>query len=1720
MASIDERVVKLRMDTNQFEAGVSKTSGLLSKLKQSLNLKGSTKSFSELDSAVKSINFNPISAGANAAGNAFNALGSIGFSVMQRLTNAVIDTARSLSSTLTSGIRDGFAEYETQMNAVQTILSNTASKGSTLEDVNGALDDLNTYADKTIYNFTEMTRNIGTFTAAGVDLDTSTKAIKGIANLAAISGSSSQQASSAMYQLSQALATGKVSLQDWNSVVNAGMGGEVFQEALKRTSRQMGTGVDEAINKYGSFRDSLTEGQWLTADVLNETLKQISGAYTKEDLLAQGYTSDQAEQILQLAKNGEDAATKVKTFSQLIDTTKEAIGSGWTNTFEILIGNFEEAKELWTGVSDVISKAVNDSAQARNKMLQSWKDMGGRTALLDGLKKIFVTLGKVLSTVKQAFQEVFPPTTAAQLMSITNGFKFLATKVLFHVTAQLGSIKSIARGVFSVFSIGISVIKAIGTAISTAFGKGDGTLGFTLLSWAAKLGDFLFNLDQSIKKFGLFDGAAKTVGNALGSVINVLGSGVSNLSSFGSAISNVASSMTNGLGKAFDWIVNKAKELVSFIGDNFSAGDLFAGLAGGGLFIAAKKIGSTFDTIKEKIDGLFGKGGKDAGSVKKWSDSLKNALENLSGALESFTGSVKAFTLVEIAASIAVLVHSMKTIAELDATDIAKGITTIGALMTELNLSFKSISKTLNKMDTKGILKSGAAMLVFAKAIDILADAMTTIGKLSWSEIARGLTGMGGAMAELIVVTRGLSGVKFSIKTAASILVISKSLSSIAKALGEFAVYSWDQIAHGLVAMGGALSEIGVVTGALGKFAGASSLFASGAIFITAQGLSKIGTALGTFGSYDWSTIGHGLVAMGGALSEIGIVTGALGKFAGISGLFASGSIYIVAQGLSKIAKSFGTFGTYDWSTIGHGLVAMGGALSEIGIVSGALGKFAGLSGILGAGTISIVTDSLKDLAIDLGVFGSYDWSTIGTGLTAMAGALLVVGGMSTAVGKIAGLSGILGAGTIAIVTNTLDQLAAALERFGAMSWSTIGQGLVAMAGALLVAGGMSTAIGMIGGLAAVLGAGTISIVVSGLDQLASALAKFGAMDWGTIGRGIVAMVGAMGAAGLGALLNTFSGFGANTIATYAGPLGTLADSVKKWQNVTVPSGLGSALGSLASGVGKFTLGGWGASTLAQIPTPLGQLATAISKWGSITVPANIGSQLSSLASGVKSFTFGGFGADVMATVVNPVRSLAGAVKAWTGVTVPANIGSQLSNLASGVKSFTLGGFGADAMSSAAAPLRSLAGAVRAWSTVTVPTDLGPQLKTLSSAINGFNGVNPWGLSSVAPYLSQFATGCRNVISASPGNAAAQISAFVSNVNAAGALTSTLPTQLSSFAGQMAGSISRLASTISVGSSTITSGFSSLRSGVSASLSGISSTVNTAMNNMTSSVNSGKSRVVSAISQIPSSISGKTGSFRSAGSSLTNALLEGLRSNTGKFSGVFTNALNNAANSARGGYQQFYSAGQYSASGFAAGIRSAISSAASAAAELAASASSAAKENLKIKSPSRVFMKIGDYVVQGFANGITNNDDKAASAAKQMSKAAIASVQSMALDDLNISPTITPVMDLDNIQNGIKSMNALMQNQENPKASNNRMWANTAASSYSRIQSRVYGNGDVINAVDRLSDLIESGSAQRVINNYEFTQNNTSPKALDAIDIYRQTKSAMSRLKNQEGFRR
>ena len=407
---VEERVLKMTFDNDSFEKKTKQSLTTLEKLKSSLDFRGASKGFENIASNtnILSKNINVLNSGVQSIQHEFSSLEVIGATCLVNLTNAAIKAGKNMVNALTlEPVKTGFQEYETKMGSIQTILTNTAKNGTTLKEVVDALDELNLYADKTIYNFSQMTRNIGTFTAAGLDLKTSADSIQGIANLAAASGSTSQQASTAMYQLSQALSAGTVKLQDWNSVVNAGMGGTLFQDALKETAKEMGTDVEAIVKEAGSFRNSLQKG-WITSDVLSTTLRKftVKGAKEYGDAMLQNgkYTSEANKALMEQAQRMEDAATKVKTFTQLWDTLKETAQSGWGKTWEIIVGDYDKAKEFFTQVNDVISPLLDRMANARNDLLE--KALGSPSKWNE-IVASFSKAGIGMESIKKAMAETY-----------------------------------------------------------------------------------------------------------------------------------------------------------------------------------------------------------------------------------------------------------------------------------------------------------------------------------------------------------------------------------------------------------------------------------------------------------------------------------------------------------------------------------------------------------------------------------------------------------------------------------------------------------------------------------------------------------------------------------------------------------------------------------------------------------------------------------------------------------------------------------------------------------------------------------------------------------------------------------------------------------------------------------------------------------------------------------------------------------------------------------------------------------------------------------------------------------------------------------------------------------------------------------------------------------------------------------------------------------------
>ncbi|MEG0239486.1 MAG: tape measure protein [Anaerorhabdus sp.] len=972
---VDERIVRMTLDNNDFQSKVTKTIGIFGKLINSMkktndvDLGKTTKDISGINNAVDKTNMNKLVEGVTNVSSKFSALGAVAFSVLQNITNRAVDAGINLVKSMSlKPVTDGFNEYELKMKSIQTIMSNTQGKSS-LQDVSASLGELNTYADKTIYNFGEMTRNIGTFTAAGVSLEDSTTAIKGIANLAAASGSNSEQASTAMYQLSQALSTGSVKLQDWNSVVNAGMGGKLFQEALIKTADNMGIANSASTN----FRDSLQEG-WLSSEVLLKTLNEFS---TNDSML--------------------EAATKVRTFTQLMDTAGEAIGSGWATTWELIFGDFEQAGAMWTAANDAISVPIQQGADARNKMIGDLVNLGARASLVNTVSNAFKGLTKIINIVSSAFKEVFPPASAETLMKLIKNIEIFSAKLIL-TDETAGKVKEVFKGLFSIFSIGWTTLKLVGEAFKSLIPAG---LGGSFLDLLVRVSQLIQGFDKSIKStdktknvfvdFGktvdkVFDNILKFT-SSVGSVMNVVGQGIKKI---WTAISPFFSKIAKGIGEL----------LGSFNTQDLLNGGLMLALA-----LAAKKVKGIAGSLEGFIDKIID-------SVGGFEEAF-GVFGKLGDSLSALTLSVKVGTLVKIATAVGILALSIKLLSNIPAKQLSKSLLAITAVLVLLSKSLISIGKS--GVGLKTAISASIMLPALATAVLLMAGAMKVIASIEPDELGRGIMGLasivGILVAALVVMGKNTGKMAASslqlLSLATTVVILAQAIktlsaiksSSLAKAVGSLGIILLELAVFLKVANG---SKLNVATGL-------ALLAIAGAIQIMVNAIEKIA-------AINSKQLIKGMGTIGIILAEIAIFVKVTN---GAKTVGAAVSMAIIAGAIQMLVGPITALGNLSVKQIVKGLGAMGIALAEIGIAM----KLAS-GGVLGAASIVLVAGAINMLVPPLQALGNMSVKQLAKGLGTLAGAL-------TLIAIAANLIGLPGAAALAALALAVASLGVAALGIG-----------------------------------------------------------------------------------------------------------------------------------------------------------------------------------------------------------------------------------------------------------------------------------------------------------------------------------------------------------------------------------------------------------------------------------------------------------------------------------------------------------------------------------------------------------------------------------------------------------------------------------------------------------------------------------------------------------------
>lgn len=1169
--TIDQRVVEMRFDNANFEKNVSTSMSTLDKLKKSLKFEDSAKGFENISKAAGRVDMGGLSNGVESVRLKFSALEVMAVTALQNITNSALNAGKKLVSDLAlDPIISGFKEYETQINATQTILANTQKEGANIDDVNRALDELNKYADLTIYNFTEMTRNIGTFTAAGVDLNTSVNAIKGIANLAAVSGSTSQQASTAMYQLSQALASGTVKLMDWNSVVNAGMGGQVFQDALKMTARIHGIAIDEMIADEGSFRETLSKG-WLTSDILTETLQhftEFTDTYNEESLKRQGYNEKEIAEIKQMGITATDAATKVKTLSQLYDVMKETAQSGWSATWKILLGDFEEAKESLTKFSNMLNEPLAAAADARNKILSEGFSSGWKQFLNEGIEDTEGFKEAVLSIGKEAvpgledliekaggFEESLKKgwitsdmlaEAVGTLTAKTAGLSDEELRNLGYTRDQVTALedlnKRIQDGSINLDDYAKKMGRVSGReniilALTTAFEKLQTILGTIKDAFNEVFepltGEELYNVTVRIKEFvsGLtlseeaLDNFKMTFKGAF-AFVDIIGQG---LKAFGQILGHVLEKLlplgdgflgvTGGIG---EWIVSideaiksgngltKFVELVNSAIDKLAAGfkaakDYVLDFIGSWTGIDFTKFESLRD-IFALIGEKLSEFGEKIRTTFPWVNSLK---ETVTAAFQKIRGSADE----DLGAANTAL-ESLKTAGSKVKEVFSNIAEKIGAFFAPIVKKIKSIFSGVTITDLIG---TGLLAGIF-KSIKKFTDAIYDLLE-NFKGIGESVSGVLDAARDALVLWQKDLKANILLKIAGAVGILAAALWVISKVDADRVLGSMGAITAlltevtavmaGIMKWGTSANALEGLSEAaqLGKIAIAMMVIA-GAVLILAAALKKCE-------NLNWDNTIPAMTALFILLGEMTVAMygfmsiakkNPLSKETGTLQSFAVGMIGM-SIAIAILANALARLGELDREQVIQGGLTVVALMAALGGVTAALKaiKSDNMSGV--AGSMIAMALALAMLYVPIRLFAKLDTDTLKHGGIAVSVALLAMTSAMTVMKSAKGdMKGV--ARSVLAMATALTLLIIPIKVLGGLDMASLAKGLMGILVPLAAMGAVLS--GLSSGAYSGIGTNMIAMAAA-MTLLVVPLKVLGSMDLGSLAKGIVAFGIALG---------------------------------------------------------------------------------------------------------------------------------------------------------------------------------------------------------------------------------------------------------------------------------------------------------------------------------------------------------------------------------------------------------------------------------------------------------------------------------------------------------------------------------------------------------------------------------------------------------------------------------
>lgn len=1113
MSFIDDRIVKMQFDNEKFESGVDTSIKSIDKLKESLNFDESVKSLDKLENAGRSFSFDGLGVAIDEIGRKFSNMEIIGMTALMNLTNRAVDAGiRLLKSFSVDQISTGWNTYAEKTSAVQTIMAATADDYYNIEQqaeaVNKQMELLSWFTDETSYDLLAMTANVGKFTANNVGLEESVKAMQGIANWAAISGSNAEQASRVMINMAQALGSGTVMTQDWMSVETASMATAEFKQQVLDTAVQMGKlkkasdGTIKTIKKgtevtVANFRGTLSE-KWFSSDVLVEVLNQYGMAVEKVQELSEildetasstmDYVDEYNNGNLDLAALAEETGTELedlkrlfeelsteemkfsmktfragqeaKTFQEAIDSVKKAADSSWGAIFEKIFGSYDEAKRVWTDLANYLYDAFITPLDRLEDIFDIWKDTAGRGYFMDALYNIGPAIQRLIAPIKEVFEEVFgKKSEGAWARTLTNLSASIYDFVKNLDWSEEGAkrFKDIIRGIISVFDIFKQVVSAVSPVIKDVFSK---ALDFGL-DIAATVGRWITNFSESAKETNLFGTAVEKVKTAFQKIKNFVTTVIDKITSFKNNLKDgIDTEKIDALVASF----GKLAKSTSLVSDIFTTLSLALGYIIDLARDIITKVVGAIKKIFEELDINFSDGNLLDGIIKllaaitafditKAATGIQWSISTIAEAFRGLMWEFEAAALKEFATAILILTASLVILSAIPTEKIWNGVAAIAALFAILAKAFD-------------VMYGFEAWAKKGKFLDVVGGSLTAfIESYNFTRITKGLQSIATAVLELAVAMFVLSSLPTDkLITSLSavvilIVVLVQAIKNLQKQNLSLSVVMITSLATAVVILSAAMKILSTIpTEQL--FTGLLS------IYLIINMLTEV---------FRKKDLVDSPLKLAVAMEALGVA-------------------------MILFATSLKIISAMSWSELAVGLAGFAGTLLLVTAALAVLSK----TGWTGAGPILVVAVAMNAMASALKIFSTLSWSELAIGLLGFAGSLAAVSGALILMAKYGGDKLSKASGSILVASIAMIALAGAVKMFASMNTDQLTAGLVGLSVALLaliVAGSNAMyiapglyAIGasmlMISAAALIGGAGLV-LLSSGIAALGAAIIAF-----------------------------------------------------------------------------------------------------------------------------------------------------------------------------------------------------------------------------------------------------------------------------------------------------------------------------------------------------------------------------------------------------------------------------------------------------------------------------------------------------------------------------------------------------------------------------------------------------------------------------------------------------